>query len=223
MQSKYLLPFCVMAILFSTAAQSQVYIYPNQPRYYRPHQQRAYRQPQQQATDFKPSVELSLGYGFPNLDKNSLPEYNAAYRTNTEQLGPFAGSLNYKFSPKTSIGILVTHGSVNAPYYVNNSTSAMPAFNAKLNNWAYMLNLINYLPGSKAVSPYTRVAIGVNSWQQNYTDASGNKLAMQPANLPGLAYQLSLGAKFHLSKNTSFFVEAGYGKYIVEGGLAFKL
>ncbi len=223
MKSKYLLPLCVMAILFSTAAQGQVYIYPNQPRYYRPRQQRIYRQPQQQATDFKPSVELLLGYGFPNLDKGSMPEFNEAYRTNAMQLGPFAGSLNYKFSPKTSLGILVTHGTVNAPYYLNNSTLAMPAFNVKLDNWAFMLNLVNYLPGNKLISPYTRVAIGVNSWQQNYTDASGNKLAMQPANLPDFAYQLSLGAKFHLSKNTAFFVEAGYGKYIVEGGLAFKL
>lgn len=222
MKSKYLLPFFV-AILFSSAAFSQVYFYPGMPRYYQPRPRRVYRQPQQPQPHFDPVVELSLGYGFPNLDKNNLPQYYEAYRNNATQLGPFTGALNYRFSQRTSIGLLVTHGTVNAPYYANNSISAIPVFNAKLDNWAFMLNLVNYLPGSKAVSPYTRLAIGVNSWQQNYTDASGNKLAMQPANLPDLAYQVSLGAKFKISKNTGFFVEAGYGKYIVEGGLAFKL
>jgi len=38
--------------------------------------------------------------------------------------------------------------------------------------------------------------------------------------LPALAYQVSFGAKFHLSKEAGLFLEAGYGKYILNGGLA---
>lgn len=223
MKNKLLLPICIFALLISSAAYSQVYIYPGMPHYYRPRPQRQYRPVREPQPHFDPFVELSVGYGFPNLDKTNLPSYNEAYHTGISQMGPLAGSLNYRFSQHASIGLLVTHGTVNAPYYSYNNSTAAPLFNAKLDNWAFMLNLINYLPGNKVVSPYTRIAIGVNSWQQNYTDASGNKLAMQPVNLPDLAYQLSLGAKFKLSKNTGFFMEAGYGKYIVEGGLTFKL
>ena len=223
MKSKYLLSFSILSLLFSSAVYSQVYIYPRTPHYYRPRPQRQYRPVPQPRVLFDPYIEVSIGYGFPNLDKNNLPIYNEAFRTNSSQMGPIVGSLNYRFSEHTSIGILITHGTVTAPYFSYTNSFAIPLFNAKLNNWAYMLNLVNYLPGNKVVSPYTRIALGVNSWQQNYTDASGNKLAMQPKNLPDLAYQLSLGAKFKLSKNTGLFLEAGYGKYIVEGGLSFKL
>ncbi len=37
-----------------------------------------------------------------------------------------------------------------------------------------------------------------------------------------LAYQVGIGAKFKLSKNAGIFAEAGYGKYIVQGGVFFK-
>ncbi len=223
MKSKYLIPICIFLVLFSSAAYSQVYIYPGVPHYYSPRPQRQYQPVRKPQAHFDPVVELSLGYGFPNLDKSSLPSYDEAYRTSASQMGPLAGSLNYRFSQHTSIGLLVTHGTVNAPYYAFNASATTPLFNAKLDNWAFLLNLVNYLPGNNVVSPYTRIALGVNSWQQNYTDGAGNKLAMQQANLPDFAYQLSLGAKFKLSKNSGFFVEAGYGKYIIEGGLIFKL
>ena len=223
MKSTYLITLCIVALLFSSASYSQVYIYPGAPHYYRPRPQSQYRPVRQPQAHFDPYMELSLGYGFPNLDASNLPSYYQAYHTSSAQVGPFTGSLNYRFSKHTSVGVLVTHGILNAPYYAFNSSSTAPLFNAKFDNWAFMLNIVNYLPGNNLVSPYTKIAIGVNSWQQNYTDASGNKLAMQPTNLPDLAYQLSLGAKFKLSKNTGFFAEAGYGKYIVEGGLTFKL
>jgi len=225
MKSKYLLPFCIIAFLLKTnIAKSQVYMYPGPPRYYQPRPRpRPYRQPRLLLAHYDPVVELSVGYGFPNLDKTSMPEYYETYHNTPSQVGPFAGSLNYRFSHSTSIGLLVTHGTVNAPYYATNTNSATPAFNTRLDNWAFMLNLVNYLPGNNVVSPYIRLAIGVNSWQQDYTDAYGNKISMEPTNLPDLAYQVSLGAKFKLTKNSAFFVEAGYGKYIVEGGLTFKL
>ena len=167
-------------------------------------------------------MELSLGYGFPNLDKNFLPYYYQAYYTYASMNGPFTGVLNYRFSRSTAIGIMVTHGNVRAPYYSFGSGSPVPDFNVKLDNWAFMLNMVNYLPGSKTVNPYTRLAMGINSWQQNYSDAAGNKLYMQPVYLADFAYQASLGAIFKMSKNAGFFIEAGYGKYIIEGGLNFK-
>jgi hypothetical protein len=45
---------------------------------------------------------------------------------------------------------------------------------------------------------------------------------MPTLNLPDLAYQVGLGANFKLSPNAGFFIEAGYGKYILNGGLSLK-
>ena len=223
MRSKFLISLCIVTVVFCIDAQSQVYISPGVP-YYRVRPPRPMKTQHQQALQhFDPVVELNFGYGFPNLDQYYLPIYYQAYHYNTSMLGPFMGTINYRFSRSTSIGFMVTHGDVKAPYYSYGSSFAMPVFNVKLDNWSYMLNMVNYLPASKTISPYTRLAIGVNNWQQNFTDAAGNKIFMQPVYLPELAYQVGVGANFALSKNAGFFIEAGYGKYILEGGLSFKL
>jgi predicted porin len=84
-----------------------------------------------------------------------------------------------------------------------------------------MINFIHYIPAGEKVTPYLRTAIGINTWQQNYVDPQGNKI-----NLDGtpseLAYQVGLGADIYLSKNAGIFLEGGYGKYILHGGLTFK-
>lgn len=169
---------------------------------------------------FEPVVTVSIGYGFPNLDKTQLADYYNYYKGTATQTGPVTGSIDYQFNRTTSIGLLVTHGTVNMPYYDYNNSSA-PSMNGSLDNWSYMLNFVRYMPASKTVTTYIRTAIGINSWTQNFTDVSGNKVS--PQTVPSdLAYQIGLGAKFRLSKNAGLFVEAGYGKYILHGGLSFK-
>ncbi|MBC7935860.1 MAG: hypothetical protein H7Y86_10970 [Rhizobacter sp.] len=181
-------------------------------------QQKKLQRIKQNLPKFEPTVNISFGYGFPNLDKNEFPEYYNLYKGSINQTGPFTGSVDYQFSRKASIGLLVTHGKVSTPYYDYSNASAL---SGSLINWSFMLNLIRYMPGAKKVTPYIRTAIGINAWEQNYTDVDGNKI--NPPTIPGdFAYQVGLGAKFILSKNAGFFLEAGYGKYILNTGLAVK-
>ncbi len=216
MNKPLVLAFFFAALLCTTFAEAQYFMRPHMGR--RPYPRREYRS---DLLPFQPSVNLSFGYGFPNLDKDYLPEYYHAYMGHPSQKGPVSGAIDYQFSRTMSVGLLVTHGTVSAPYY-NNSGSA--AFTGKLDNWSFMLNLVRYMPvNSRVVSPYIRTAIGLNSWTQQYTDATGAKVnGASVTDLPDLAYQAGIGAKFNLSKNAGLFVEAGYGKYIVHGGLAFK-
>lgn len=176
------------------------------------------RQPEEY---FKPVLHVNLGYGFPNLDKYLLPDFYQTDRGSSSQTGPFVGSIDYQFNRRMSIGVLVTHGTVSAPYYDYNNGSNTPDFTGKLNNTSVMLDLVRYIPAGTVVTPYLRTAIGVNIWQQNYTSGSGQQVT-DGVDLPALAYQLSFGATFHLSKQAGLFVEAGYGKYILNGGLAFS-
>ena len=217
MNIRYFLPLCVAFVLIANIADSQVFYGRRVPRY------RTQQRPRQhQYTEpFQPSVNISVGYGFPNGDKYLLPSYYNAYSGSISQNGPVTGSIDYRFNRRMSIGALVTHGTVNAPYY-DYSNSNIPVFNYKMESWSFMLNIMQYMTGSKAVTPYLRTAIGVNSWTQGYTDAYGNKIAMANAQLPDLAYQVGLGAQIKLSKNAGFFLEAGYGKYILHTGLTLK-
>ncbi|HEY4150181.1 MAG TPA: outer membrane beta-barrel protein [Chitinophagaceae bacterium] len=207
--------FClvtVLALLAGTAAEAQYGGYGR----FRPRPRR-----DRQEEYFKPVWHVNLGYGFPNLDRYEFSGFYGVDQGTPSQTGPFMGSVDYQFNPRMSIGVLATHGTVSAPYYSFNNNSNTPDFTGHLNNTAIMLDLVRYLPAGPAVTPYFRTAIGVNIWQQDYTDGSGNQVA-EGSDPSALAYQVSFGAKFHLSKQAGLFLEAGYGKYIVAGGLAFS-
>ena len=224
--NKYLVSLLICTFCFSALAEAQVGVYIGPrigygPGYGRGYRHRPQRPTQRNLPKFQPTVNVSFGYGFPNLDKDQLPDFYNLYKgTTTSQTGPVTGAIDYRFSRNMSIGVLVTHGNVSVPYYSYNEPSS-PVFTGSLENWSVMLNFMRYIPATEKISPYLRTAIGINAWQQSYTDAQGNKINMDGAPSQ-LAYQVGLGANFYLSKNAGLFLEAGYGKYILHGGLTFK-
>lgn len=211
---KKFLVFIALGIFAITSANAQFFFRA------RPRERYKSSQGNQHLTKFQPSINLSFGYGFPNLDKYELLEFSNYYHTSVNQTGPVFGSIDYQFNRAMSVGAMVTYGKVNAPYYNNNGSAI--AFTGYLKNLSFMLNFVRYLSGNEKVVPYMRTAIGINMWTQDYLDQSGNKAVI--ANDPtAFAYQLGAGVKLNFTKYAGMFVEAGYGKYIVSGGLSFKL
>ena len=189
--------------------------YPPPPRPRRP-------MPPRRQTHFTPTVNLSIGYGFPNLDKNFLPEFIDAYKGSLTQNGPITASFDYQFSPVTSIGVMGTYGKVSVPYYDVASSSHEPTFTGNIENFSVMFNMMTFIPSrEKAVSPYLRTAIGVNNYKQEYLYPDGQTAATVD-NPSELAYQVSLGARLNLSPKAGFYIEGGYGKYILNGGLTLR-
>jgi hypothetical protein len=168
---------------------------------------------------FDPKISFSLGAGFPNLDLNQLAGFINYYKGQASKSAPIIGSIDYQYSRTSSIGLMVTHGQVSAPYY---DYSGNQVFTGSLDNWSVMVNMMNYMPTNSIVEPYLRTAVGINIWNQNYVDGLGNKMGYvsEPSML---AYQISLGANFSLSKNIKFYTEAGFGKYILQAGLKFQI
>jgi len=174
------------------------------------------------SASFKHQVNIFIGYGYPNVDQNYLPRYKQMYHGDISQTGPLMGALDYQFSKKLSIGAIITHGRVSTPYY-NYSSPTQEAFTAKLYSWSFMLDVVRYIPMSQKFFPYIRTSVGINSWKQDYTAIDGNKASVTPVSLPSLAYQAGIGAKFMLLGNAGVFIEAGFGKYVFNGGLSIKL
>ena len=219
----------ILLVLIGGAANAQIYggIFIPAPRPpYPPRQQQQYPH-RQKAPAFKPTLNLSFGYGFPNLDKDYFPDefygaVNAYKGTQFSQTGPFTGALDFQFSRYNSIGIMGTYGKVSVPYYDYSSNSAADLFTGNIESWSAMLNMMTYFPSYQTVSPYIRTAIGMNNRTENYTYPDGSKALEDLKNVTDLAYQVSIGTKFNFSPNAGFFIEAGYGRYIVSGGLSFK-
>lgn len=226
---KHVLIILILSTVFAIHSDAQYYHY-GRPRYRTrlrvapaPRRPQPPRQAQQKRATFEPTLNLSVGYGFPNLDKEQLVNFIDAYKGNISQTGPITGALDYQFSPNMSIGVVGTYGKVSAPYYNNyNSGSNTADFTGKLENWSVMLNLMTYFPTyNKTVEPYLRTAIGINNWKQDYVDQNNTKVYdfEKPSQL---AYQASLGARFNITKNAGLYIEGGYGKYIINGGLTLK-
>ena len=214
-----ILVLIVMSSLYAEVAEAQVIrVRPGMCRARVTRIQRE-KNPRNKLPKFERAVLLSFGYGFPNLDKEQLISFANYSRGSFSQTGPITGAIDYRFSRMMSIGIMVTHGKVTVPYTAFNGNSAIKG---SLENWAFMLNFVRYIPvPNKKISPYLRTALGVNSWKESYTDESGANLNFfdPPTDF---AYQAGIGANFSLSKNAGFFIEAGYGKYILHGGLSFR-
>lgn len=217
----YCIPIFIILFFTSEISNAQViYVAPGHAHRYRGRYRKEDNFRRQSFSKFEPSVNLSLGYGFPNIDKEELVNFAGLRKGNAQQTGPLTGALDYRFSRNMSIGVMVTHGKVSMPYY--DYYTGLKSLNGSLDNWAFMLNIVRYIPIPDArVTPYIRTAIGVNSWKQDYTSVNGTKLdhVSTPSDF---AYQAGIGANISLSKNSGLFLEAGYGKYILHGGLCFR-
>src|SRR5215831_7506168 len=209
----------LLTILSVYALSTFAQYYPPPPRPYGMPPHRGMHQQRQQRIDFKPSVNLSIGYGFPNLDYYLLDEFYGYYHGSASYTGPISGSLDYKFSPMMSIGIMASYGKVSRPYYSFDTN--IKTFSGSMNNTSIMLDFMRYLPGSKNVNPYFRTAIGVNTGRSEYSDLNDQPFFANDDHTT-LAYQASIGVQLYVSNTAGFFVEAGYGKYIIAGGLSFK-
>lgn len=173
----------------------------------------------QELQTFKPSLDVSVGYGFPNLDKYLLADFYDYYSGSGTQSGPIIASVDYHFTPRMAIGVMVNYGKVSRPYY--SYYSGEQTFTGSLTNTAVLLNFTRYLGMSQKIMPYTRTAIGINTGQSEYLASDGSKAA-DAGDETSLAYQVGLGVKFNAGKHGGFFVEAGYGKYILSAGLSMK-
>lgn len=170
----------------------------------------------QELQTFKPSLDVSIGYGFSNLDKYLLTDFYNYYSASGTQSGPIIASVDYHFTPRMAIGVMVNYGKVSRPYY--SYSTGEQTFTGSLTNTAILLNFTRYMGMSQKIMPYTRTAIGINTGQSKYLASDGSKAA-DADNETSLAYQVGLGVQFNVTKHGGFFVEAGYGKYIVSGGL----
>lgn len=228
----------ILLVVFSGIAEAQYYggggYYKRGYRGYRRpapqnrQMQRYPRRQQQKAPAFKPTVNFSVGYSYPNLDKDYFPDgfdgAITAYRGNNfDHQGPVTAALDFQFSRYNSIGVMGTYGKTNVSYYDYGSGSSAPAFEGDIKSWSVMLNMMTYFPSYKTVSPYIRTAIGVVQRTEDYTYPDESKVFEgNDEEISDLAYQVSIGTRFNLSPNAGFYVEAGYGRYIVNGGLTFR-
>src|SRR4051812_49124153 len=102
---KSLLILITLLAVFSIAGEAQHYYY-GRPRMRMRVQRRPPPPPAQnypKRPPFEPTLNFSIGYGFPNLDKDQLAGFIDAYKGTVTQKGPITGAVDYQFSRNMSI------------------------------------------------------------------------------------------------------------------------
>src|ERR1700712_5585500 len=101
---KYLALVFFAALFMVGTANAQYRRYGGRMRRYPSNQGRVYAPP------YTPSASISIGYGWPNLDKDQLYQFYNFAQGPASQNGVLHGSFDYQYSRTASIGVAVTHG-----------------------------------------------------------------------------------------------------------------
>lgn len=160
-------------------------------------------------------VSLSLGAGFPNLDTRYLPAFDGMSMSGATGSAVVSGSLTCRVTRRLEAGVTTTYGSVSASYSEPGSvgSAGFPGFSGKLEGWTIMATLQRTFPMGRRVSAYIKTALGAHLWTQSYTEPGVS------ADLPVLAKQVCGGVRLRCLRRAGLFVEAGYGEYVVLGGI----
>ena len=91
---KIIIPVLIITCFSGKVADAQMMGRPGMGYHRYPRQKRS---PRQTFNKFEPSLNLSVGYGFPNVDKEQLVNFQNYYKGNYSQTGPITGAIDYRW------------------------------------------------------------------------------------------------------------------------------
>lgn len=169
---------------------------------------------------------VSLAYGFPNLGAvvlNTYEDYNAY---SVSGIGPIHLKYDYALSDKISLGVSIGYVSFKAKWtydYYDYNTFTTQAYDESWTGSSLgILARFNYhFATSEKLDPYVGLGAGYNSWtfkfESDYPGAIESSLV-----LPPIGFEGGVGVKYFFSDNVGAYLELGYGKSLLQGGIAFK-
>lgn len=175
---------------------------------------------------------LSVGIGGPNLVKK-LFELSATDGFSEEAdakvtgVGPY--HVKYEYGVSKHIGIGLSAGFVTVGYdrafqgydYVNNvSVPAKETFS--LTNFVFVPRINFHMGSNKYVDPYFGLGAGYQLYNLKYTNTDPSGLSTFAFPASGLAMEVVFGTRIMFSQNLGIYIETGYAKSLMQGGLTLK-
>lgn len=168
---------------------------------------------------------ISVGYGFPNIGKAIFNVYDIYTDFKVTGIGPMHLKYEYGVSDKIGMGLsvnLVTSKvSWMEPGYYNDSIS----YEHRIKSTAYsILARMNIHFATQAkIDPYWGFGLGYSGRKWTYSTDDPNDLnAVSLKNLIPLGFESTIGCRFYFTDNIGAYLEAGFSKSIVQGGLVAK-
>ncbi|MEO5643543.1 MAG: hypothetical protein ABIQ40_12760 [Bacteroidia bacterium] len=170
---------------------------------------------------------ISIGYGFPNLGKSIFNTYNTYNDFKVSGFGPMHVKYEYGVSDKIGIGVSVNIVTfkvawTEAPYSYSDSTVA---YEHRIKSSAYsaLARLNIHFATQEKIDPYWGIGIGYSGRKYTYSSDDPNYTSgIALTNPIPIGFESTLGCRFFFTENIGAYIEVGFSKSIVQGGLVAK-
>jgi predicted porin len=162
---------------------------------------------------------ISGGYGFGNLARAVLKQYQDEAGYKASSLGPLFGKFEYAVSDRVGIGLNVAHIGVGASYQVDNGDGGMATEEFRWNNTSILARVNLHFAKSEKFDAYWGAGLGYRfgSWKwESETIDSNNEI---PTVFP-FGFETTIGARYYFIKNLGIYAEAGIAKAPIQFGLS---
>lgn len=177
----------------------------------------------QETAFYQGSSTFTIGYGFPNIGKSILKIGNSAGVTDSKitGVGPLHAKYEYAVSDKVGVGVSVGYVSF-ADEYTQNSGGPTYKYKDAITSLGILARFNYHFGGNDKVDPYVGIGAGYNNWSLKTTtndpDGTGNSITIPIK----VGFEGGVGVRYYFTPNIGAYAELGYGKSILQGGLAFK-
>lgn len=175
-------------------------------------------------------IHFSYGYGAPRLDSKLFEFHKNEIEYFTRGIGPFIFKAEYGIKRNLSIGLSFTYIKYNSEFkrirFDSTHLKDLPfVYGTTVHDIAAMLR-VNY---HKVITPrldiYLGGGAGYNMWMsKDYTNywPDQDSLNLQFVKPFPVIFEASAGFRYFVLNRTALFIEAGYGKSVVQAGVVFK-
>lgn len=169
---------------------------------------------------------VSIGYGFPNLGKSLFNTYNEYTDFKVAGFGPMHIKYEYGVSDKIGIGVSVNIVTFKVAWtedaYGPNDTKRYE-HRIKSSAYSILARLNTHFATQEKIDPYWGFGIGYSGRKYaNSSDDPNYTADITFKNLIPIGFESTLGCRFFFTDIIGAYIEVGFSKSIVQGGLSAK-
>ena len=169
---------------------------------------------------------ITVGYGFPNVGKSVLKTYESYAGYKVSGFGPLSVKGEYALSDKIGFGLSVNYVSFAATWIEDGTDAAgntIPYTYTFSRSSVSVLGRMNiHFATSEKLDPYWGVGAGYRTGSYKFT--SNDPFYTGNITFPTIpfGFETTIGLRYYFSDNIGAYVEMGYAKALIQGGLALK-
>ncbi len=175
-------------------------------------------------------IHMSYGYGFPRLDNSRFDFHKDKNNFRVVGVGPFIFKAEYGLTRELSVGISATYIKYRSDWQELrfddfHNRDLWTTYGTVAEDLAIMLRFNYHYRVTPRSDLYIGGGMGYNMWTEEDVlpgradDSTFNSFFKVPG---ATAAELTLGYRYYFRQRNAFYVEAGYGKSIVQAGFVFK-